>query len=64
MNNLWNVSEKLTKTYEKTWFNAESFLLYFQIRVICTSFYERIICVNRDLGWSEKRGEHVGFECG
>ncbi len=25
---------------------------------------KRIICINRDLGWSEKGGEHVGFECG
>ena len=42
--------------------------LYFYIsfiREMDMVYYEkRIICINRDLGWSEKRGEHVGFECG
>lgn len=32
-------------------------------REICMYYYERILCINRDQGWSEKRGEHVGFEC-
>ena len=37
----------------------------FYFRVIYIRYYEkRIICINRDLGWSEKGGEHVGFECG
>ena len=41
----------------------EFFSFYFRVRNML--YYEkRIICINRDLGWSEKRGEHVGFECG
>ena len=33
------------------------------IREMYIVYYEkRIICINRDLGWSEKKGEHVGFE--
>ena len=35
----------------------------FYFRVKNMFYYERILCINRDQGWSEKRGEHVGFEC-
>ena len=51
-------------TERKDGLRAQYFFSFY-FRVMYIGYYEkRIICINRDLGWSEKGGEHVGFECG